>query len=65
MRIQITLDHYDGSKSKVTTVDLDGTGLNQIAFMLMNASVCGATITKCNSIVDVLQRQFPQEGEQK
>lgn len=46
MEVNITKDMYDGSKSKLIQVDLDGLSMSSLIFMLMNAKVAGITITK-------------------
>jgi hypothetical protein len=51
MRCHITLDHIDGSKSKVRTVDLDsGISMSQLVFMMMKADVTGCSITKVDAL---------------
>lgn len=69
MRVVVTLDKYDGSKSKTAELDLDGFGLNQLAFMLMNRDVCGATLTKVLDLrkacgwADGAMRDAGEEGD--
>ena len=48
MKVEITLDNVDGSKSLSKTFNLDGTGLSQLVFELMNPDVLGCTICKKN-----------------
>lgn len=46
MRVFITKDCYDGSKSKIIEADLDGMPMSQLIFMLMSSKIAGITITK-------------------
>ena len=46
MRVYITKDCYDGSKSRVIEADLDGMSMSSLIFMLMTAKVASITITK-------------------
>jgi hypothetical protein len=46
MRVYITKDCYDGSKSKIIEADLDGMSMSSLIFMLMTAKVASITITK-------------------
>ena len=50
MRVFITKDHYDGSKSKIIETDLDGLPMSQLMFMMMSSGVAGITITKAFDI---------------
>ena len=50
MKVFITLDYTNGEQSKQRVLDLDGTGLSQLSFMMMEAGVIGCTITKTNPL---------------
>lgn len=55
MRVQVTLDYYDGSRSKITEVDLaDGASARDLVFLMMQGGVCGCSLTKCKAITKVL-----------
>lgn len=56
MEVWITKDHYDGSKSKIAAVDLDGCSMSELVFMLMSAKVAGITITKRFDIQEAVQK---------
>jgi len=51
MRVVITKDMFDGTKSKGKELYLEGASMSDLIFMLMTGDVAGLTITKA----DVLQ----------
>lgn len=46
MKAYVTLDYWDGSKSKCREVDLDSTNIRALMFDMMVADVAGFTVTK-------------------
>ena len=47
MKCLITLDRYDGTQSKSIVVDdLGGISMSSMVFKLMQADICGFTVTK-------------------
>ncbi|KII34869.1 hypothetical protein NL64_06300 [Pseudomonas fluorescens] len=61
MRVIITLDRYDGAQGKQLTLDLAEISLNQLTFYLMEASVCGVTITKDKPLATVCERLMKED----
>ncbi len=55
MKVEITLDRVDGSKSVSKTLSLDGTGLSQLSFMLASKDVIGCTISKKDALKYIKQ----------
>ena len=60
MRVAITKDMLDGSESQIKDFNLDGTGMTQLLFMLMQKGTMSITITK----KDVL-KQLKKENLKK
>ena len=56
MKVLITLDHYDGSQGKSVECELAEISLNQFAFQLMSAKVCGFTVTKVGNLVKAVEK---------
>lgn len=46
MKVTITLDRYDGSQGKSVTVDLETFPVRDLIYSMMEADVCGFTVTK-------------------
>jgi hypothetical protein len=46
MKAYVTLDYFDGSKSKCREVHLDSVNLRSLMFGMMAADVSGFTVTK-------------------
>lgn len=61
MRVVITLDRFDGSRSQGKELYLDGSGFTQLAFMLAEKSVAGATITKADVLNGIKQMESEDE----
>lgn len=61
MRVYITKDCYDGSKSKIIEADLDGMPMSSLIFMLMTAKVASITITKKFDIERAIAKMNPEE----
>lgn len=64
MRVVITKDCIDGSRSQAGTFNLDGLSVQQLVFMLTHADVASITITKADllSRLDRLE-EGPQDEE--
>ena len=58
MRVMITRDYWDGSKSQVTEVDLDGMGMGQLMMMLGHSGCASITITKLTGGLDYAVRHM-------
>lgn len=57
MKVIVTIDHYDGSTSKYGEFsDMEDVPWQQLAFQMMHADVCGATITKQKNIIKVMEK---------
>lgn len=50
MKVQITKDFWDGSKSKSKIVNLDGLSISALSFILMESGVAGITITRVENL---------------
>ena len=61
MEAEVTLDYFDGSKSKSRTIRLDGFGLQELAFAMMSGKVCGCTITKIVHIEKAIKKMRENE----
>lgn len=56
MKVKITLDFYDGRKSKVKDMDLaDGFSMQDLMFLMMRAEVAGMTITRARPLKDMVK----------
>jgi hypothetical protein len=56
MRVILTLDRYDGSQGKQRTLDLEGLSMRDLIFAMMEADVCGVTITKDKPLAKVCEK---------
>ncbi len=56
MKVEITLDFWDGSQSKTVTRSLDGTNITDLMFKLMSANVAGCTITKLIKVEKMIKK---------
>lgn len=56
MRVLVTLDHYNGSQSKVKEVDLETFNVRDLIFSMTSSSVCGFTVTKLDSAAKLLRK---------
>jgi hypothetical protein len=56
MQVIITLDKYDGSQGKAIECDLAEISLNQLAFEMMQANVCGFTVTKVTNLTKAVEK---------
>ena len=64
MRVIITKDYWDGSRSKTAKTDLDGFNMTQLAFLLMEKGVASITITQVENLqymIDMMQTQTPKD----
>lgn len=63
MKVLITLDTYDGSKSKTREVDLENVSGQQLMYLMMQADVYGVTITKADTLLKGVQRMENTDGD--
>ncbi len=63
MRVFITKDCFDGSKSKIIEADLDGMSMSSLIFMLMGAKVASITITKKFDLNRAIAKANPEDDE--
>jgi hypothetical protein len=63
VRVFITKDCYDGSKSKIIEADLDGMPMSQLIFMLMSAKIASITITKKFDLQRAVKKMDDDDGE--
>lgn len=63
MRVFITKDCYDGSKSRVIEADLDGMSMTELIFMLMTAKVASITITKKFDVARAVEKAKGDQDE--
>lgn len=56
MKAFVTLDYYDGTRSKAKLMHLDGVNLQQLVFQLMESGVCGFTVTKHDQLEQVVEK---------
>jgi hypothetical protein len=61
MRVYITKDCYDGSKSRVMECDLDGMSMTELIFLMMTAKVASITITKKFDVRKAVAKADPEE----
>lgn len=62
MKVTLTLDFYDGRKSKVRVLDLaDGFSMQDLMFNLMRREVAGVTITRWRKLLDQAQLTETEE----
>lgn len=61
MRVFVTLDYWDGSKSKATEMDLDGMPMSQFSFMMMKRGVAGITITHKSDLTRMVEQASGKE----
>lgn len=59
----ITLDYYDGTRSKAKKIDLDGFGMSEMIFLLMNRDVCGFTVTKENALKGLIDKRKVEDAK--
>lgn len=66
MKVKITLDFYDGRKSKVKDMDLaDGFSMQDLMFLMMRAEVAGITITRARPVAHMVRHlESPDEGDE-
>lgn len=53
MKVLVTLDRLDGTKSQVRELDLEQVSGSQLSFMMMEAQVAGITITKSDLLTRI------------
>lgn len=46
MKVNVTLDYYDGSQGKMITIDAEDIPVRDLVFKMMQKDVCGFTVTK-------------------
>ncbi len=62
MKAFVTLDYYDGTRSKAKLMDLEGTSIQELMFRLMESGCCGFTVTKHEPMERVAQHMNKQSG---
>lgn len=63
MRVFITKDCFDGSKSKIIEADLDGMPMSELIWMMMHANVASITITKKFDLNRAIAKANPEDEE--
>lgn len=58
----VTLDYFDGSESKIRTVDLE-MAARSFAMLLLDPKVCGVTITKSNPLDQFWEKHAISHGK--
>jgi hypothetical protein len=56
MKVNITKDYWNGEKSKIRTIDIDGFSMSQLAFLLLESGVAGITITQVETLETMIKR---------
>lgn len=56
MKVIITLDRYDGSQSQLKQTTLDDLDTRALIYAMMEADVCGITITKDKNLNKVSEK---------
>lgn len=56
MKVLITLDRYDGSQSQLKEVDLESVRMSDLVWQMMQANVCGFTVTKLDSASKMVRK---------
>lgn len=64
MKVAVTKDHWDGTRSKTIEVDLEAVSGRDLAFMLMGRSVAGVTITKTEALrgLEIMKEEQAQKS---
>jgi hypothetical protein len=52
MKVEVTLDYYDGSKGRAKQVYIDEIDSFTLKMSMMQSGVCGVTITKANTSLE-------------
>lgn len=60
MKVLVTLDYYDGRDSRSIETDLDGMGMQQFVYKMMEGDVCGFTVSKMTNLVKQVERSKDQ-----
>lgn len=55
MKVIVTLDRYDGSSSQIKVGDLEDIDARSLFYAMMEANVCGVTITKDKNLMKVCE----------
>lgn len=61
MRLTVTLDYYNGERGKAKEIEADELDTRALIFAMMQADVCGVTLTKTKSIHTALKRMAEQD----
>ena len=56
MKVQVTLDYWDGTRSKARDVDMEQISGRDLMFMMMEEGVAGITITKKLPVTKMVDR---------
>ena len=65
MRIQVSLDCYDGSKSQTKEIDAEDFQVRELMWRLMEADVCGFTVTTLDKPIKLMKKMDKiNEGEE-
>lgn len=65
MKIILTLDYWDGSKSKSKTMYAEDLTGNLIALTLMGKGVAGMTITNADSLKNIVRHMKPEQDPEQ
>lgn len=56
MKVIVTLDRYDGSSSQLKMADLEEIDARSLFYAMMEANVCGITITKDKNLISICEK---------
>lgn len=61
MKVNVTLDYYDGTQSKSITIDAEDMPVRDLVFKMMQRDVCGFTVTKSENLSKVVSKMEDSE----
>lgn len=56
MKVNVTLDYYDGSASKAKTIEAETLPVHELMFKMMGSDVCGFTVTKLPTVKKLMEK---------
>ena len=62
MKIQVSLDCYDGAKSKILEMDAEQLPTRQLMWEMMQSNVCGFTVTKLDMPIKLMKKMDKING---
>jgi hypothetical protein len=65
MKIIVTLDYWDGAKSKSKTMYAEDLTGNLIALTLIGKGVAGMTITNADSLKSIVRQMNPEQDPEQ